>query len=80
MGNSNPYDDTQEWLPEQREMAGASYSDPTYYAAHLCSCHGAWYSDQHRHDTMVVAEHLCGLCPTGRWFADQTPARANYSA
>jgi cytoskeletal protein RodZ len=32
MGSSNPYDDTQVWLPEQREMLGASYSDPTYYA------------------------------------------------
>ena len=32
MGSSNPYDETQVWLPEQREMSGASYSDLTYYA------------------------------------------------
>lgn len=32
MGSSNPYDGTQEWLSEQREMVGAPYSDLTHYA------------------------------------------------
>lgn len=33
MGSSNPYDETQEWLPEQSQVAGVPYADPTYYAA-----------------------------------------------
>jgi hypothetical protein len=33
MGSINPYDETLEWLPEQREMTGAPYSDLTYYAS-----------------------------------------------
>jgi hypothetical protein len=32
MGSSNPYNETQEWLPEQSGIVGAPYSDPSYYA------------------------------------------------